>query len=46
MELTHSLGRFFDRALYSAAIGYERASREEVVHAGALEKSHDKRKVA
>jgi hypothetical protein len=29
MELTHSLGRFFDRALYSAAIGYESARQEE-----------------
>jgi len=33
MELTHSLGRFFDRALYSAAIGYEKERKEESDHA-------------
>lgn len=31
MELVHNLGRFFDRALYFAAAGYDSASRE---HAG------------
>ncbi|HZP17806.1 MAG TPA: hypothetical protein VFB00_07570 [Terriglobales bacterium] len=29
MDLLHSLGRFFDRAAYSASIGYESARREE-----------------
>lgn len=51
MELTHSLGRFFDRALYSAAIGYERAHKEEAEHAsmayaGAHLQPHNGSKVA
>ena len=46
MELTHSLGRFFDRALYSAAIGYESAPKEEAAHAGLRGKSRNGGKAA
>ena len=33
MELVRSLGQFFDRALYYAAIGYEQVWRNELSHA-------------
>jgi hypothetical protein len=33
MELVRSLGQFFDRALYYAAIGYEQAQQSEPSHA-------------
>jgi hypothetical protein len=33
MELLQSLERFFDRALYFAAMGYESAGQDEVEHA-------------
>ena len=32
LDLLHSIGRFFDRAAYSAALGYETATREETAH--------------
>jgi len=36
MELVRSLGQFFDRALYYAAIGYEQVSKSEPSHASSL----------
>ena len=32
MELLHAIERFFDRALYFTAVGYESAKNSEVVH--------------
>jgi hypothetical protein len=33
MELVRSLGQFFDRAIYYAAIGYEQIQQSEPSHA-------------
>jgi len=35
MELVRSLGQFFDRALYYAAIGYEQVGKSELSHTSA-----------
>lgn len=42
MELTHALGRFFDRALYSAALGYESARKESAEPATVFAGAHGK----